>query len=244
MLATACSVIVQFVDGYQYASKCIVFALLMMMCVGFGGYQANVILFGLDQLQDASTDEITSFIIWYFRTYSSGAVVINVMNGYLSENYQILVQLLVYFCISIAVSVSYFDSIILLKEPVTQNPFKLIHKVIRYAINNKYPAYRSAFTYCEDELPSRIDFGKSKYGGPFTTEQVEDVKTFFRILVGIFIFSPLLGGIVTLNQVEILFVKVLKHSNHADIPNNINYYYKANSRRLWVLHWSCTNTTL
>ena len=110
------------------------------------------------------------------------------MKGYLSEKYQILVQLLVCFCISIAVSVSYFDSM-LLKEPVTQNPFKLIHKVIRYAINNKYPAYRSAFTYCEDELPSRIDFGKSKYGGPFTIEQVEDVKTFFRILVGIFLSS-------------------------------------------------------
>ena len=27
------------------------------------------------------------------------------------------------------------------------------------------------------------DFGKSKYGGPFTTEQVEDVKTFLRLLV-------------------------------------------------------------
>ena len=26
------------------------------------------------------------------------------------------------------------------------------------------------------------EFGKSKYGGPFTTEQVEDVKTIFRLL--------------------------------------------------------------
>ena len=41
---------------------------------------------------------------------------------------------------------------------------------------------RSAFTYCEDKLPSRIDFAKSKYGGPFTTEQVEDVKMFLRVL--------------------------------------------------------------
>ena len=30
---------------------------------------------------------------------------------------------------------------------------------------------------------SRIDLGKRKYGGPLTTEQVEDVKTFFQILV-------------------------------------------------------------
>jgi hypothetical protein len=54
----------------------------------------------------------------------------------------------------------------------------LIYKVIKFAIVTKHPQCRSAFTYCEDELPSRIDFGKNKYGGPFTTEQVEDIKTF------------------------------------------------------------------
>ena len=31
---------------------------------------------------------------------------------------------------------------------------------------------------CEDEPPSHIDFGKNKCGGPFSTEQVEDIKTF------------------------------------------------------------------
>ena len=42
--------------------------------------------------------------------------------------------------------------------------------------------YRSAFTYWADCPPSRLDMGKDKYGGPFTNEQVEDVKTFFRLL--------------------------------------------------------------
>ena len=41
---------------------------------------------------------------------------------------------------------------------------------------NKHPRCRSAFTYCEDELPSHLDLGKHKYGEPFTTEQVEDSK--------------------------------------------------------------------
>ncbi len=70
----------------------------------------------------------------------------------------------------------------LIKEPVTHNPLKLIFQVLRYAVKNKYPRLRSAFTYWEDKPYSRIDLGKSKYGGPFTTEQVEDVKTFFRFL--------------------------------------------------------------
>ena len=31
-------------------------------------------------------------------------------------------------------------------------------------------------------LPSRLDLGKKRYGGPFTVEQVENVKVFFNIL--------------------------------------------------------------
>ena len=63
------------------------------------------------------------------------------------------------------------------------HPLKTVYRVLKFAKQHKYPVNRSAFTYCEDEIPSRIDFGKRKYGGPFTTEEVEDVKTFFKILL-------------------------------------------------------------
>ena len=33
-----------------------------------------------------------------------------------------------------------------------------------------------------EEYPSRVDLGMSKYGGPFTVEEVEDVKTFLRLI--------------------------------------------------------------
>ena len=32
--------------------------------------------------------------------------------------------------------------------------------------------FLSAFTYCEDEVPSGLDIVKTKYGGPFTTAQM------------------------------------------------------------------------
>ena len=92
-----------------------------------------------------------------------------------------------YVYLSVALSSMLMFNHWLVKEPVTQNPFKLVYSVIRYAIKHKHPECRSAFTYCEDEPPSRIDFGKSKYGGPFTTEQVEDVKTFLRLIHIIFV---------------------------------------------------------
>ena len=36
-------------------------------------------------------------------------------------------------------------------------------------------------TYTDEEHPSRLDFGKHKFGGPFAEEEVEDVKTIFRL---------------------------------------------------------------
>ena len=65
----------------------------------------------------------------------------------------------------------------------TKDTKPLVYNILKYAINTKYPRKRSAFTYCENDPPSRIDLGKNKYGGPFTIEQVEDVKTLFRTLL-------------------------------------------------------------
>ena len=56
------------------------------------------------------------------------------------------------------------------------------YRVLKYAWKHKVPQCRSAFTYWEEDIPPRIDLGKDKYGGPFTTEEVEDTKTFLCIL--------------------------------------------------------------
>ena len=107
---------------------------------------------------------------------------------------------------------SFIFSSCLVKEPVTQNPFKLIYKVIRYAIKQKHPRCRSAFTYWKDELPSRIDFGKSKYGGPFTTEQMEDDKTFLRLHVIVALVSVLVSDILLIHRPIEQLIYVLKYT--------------------------------
>ena len=76
----------------------------------------------------------------------------------------------------------------LIIEPKSPQSLKTIYKVLKFAAKHKAPLNSSAFTYWEEDIPSRIDLAKSKYGGPFTTEQVEDVKTVLRLMV---IFLPL-----------------------------------------------------
>ena len=191
VLLVASSILSQLVESYySINNKYITVMLLLIMSVGFGGYQANIVLFGIDQLQDASTDEITSFISWYLCTYFSGGIIIFFVVFCLGGAYGgLLEEFLICICLTIVVILTLAFDNIFLKEPITHNPFQLIYKVIKYAIKNKHPRCRSAFTYCEDKLPSRIDFGKSKYGGPFTTEEVENVKTFLRLVIVIIVGS-------------------------------------------------------
>ena len=222
MLITINAVVAQFVTDHYNIEKRISQTMIFILAIGFGGYQANAIQFGLDQLQDASTTEITAFICWYVWTYFCNATFMELTRICIKPKLYVFGHLLVSVSITAVISSSFLLESSLVKEPVTQNPFKLIYKVIQYAIKTKYPIRRSAFTYCEDELPSRIDFGKSKYGGPFTTEQVEDVKTFLRLLVIITTGSVLAGKIIATN---VLSNQVIKRLQHTKLMLSFNHCY-------------------
>ena len=182
-------------------------ALLILTTLGFAGYLSNAIQFGMDQLRDASTTEITSFIVWYMWTWTVGILFVEIQNCFCGV-LKLVTTLFVPACVSLALCLDSLFNHWLIKEPVVENPFRLFFGVLRYAVKNKYPHQRSAFTYWEDEPYSRIDLAKNKYGGPFTTEQVEDVKIVLRILA-IVIIVCLGGGLTqTLDSAD---TKMLHH---------------------------------
>ena len=212
VLATVSSVVAQVLDGYFSIDTRIQALLYVFMAIGLGGYQANIIQFGMDQLHDASTTEIKSFIIWYVWTLiSSGIIVDFILSACLSQKYVLIRLLFISTNLTLALVLLFCCNHWLVKEPVKHNSFKLVYKIIKYAMRNKYPRQRSAFTYCEDDLPSRIDYGKSKYGGPFTVEQVEDVKTFLRVLPLATVGGALIGSVIASdylrNKLNEMFLK-------------------------------------
>ncbi len=220
MLDTTSSVVAQLVIGYDIMSKrwIIERALQAIAAIGFGGYQANIIQFGIDQLHDASTEEVQAFISWYVWSYFSGGIAIKLATSCLQKDYHIIWQLVTTASLAIVLSLSFILDNTLVKEPITQNPFKLVYKVIKFAIKNKHPRCRSAFTYCEDELPSRLDLGKHKYGGPFTTEQVEDVKTFLRLLMVVFFGCAVPSALLMINRFRDQLIKVSSYNNQINTP--------------------------
>ena len=108
----------------------------------------------------------------------------------------------------------------------SRNPYKLVYKVIKFAAQHKSPIRRSAFTYCEDELPSRMDLAKDKYGGPFTTEQVEDVKAFLGILQVLLTLGSVFTTDTAANDMLYKFSNHLHnnwYSQHASTPDKGHY---------------------
>ena len=175
----------------------LVVPLIALSITGVGLFEANAIQFGLDQLLEAPTPKLIAFIHWYYWTHNA----VQLVATYLTVGWEILeasekrllhdvinnsIEIIILTILGLAA----ISSLVLLHKSKSHlyilraalNPFKNIYKVLKYSWNHKVPQHRSAFTYWEEDIPRRIDLGKNKYGGPFTNEEVEDTKTFLRIL--------------------------------------------------------------
>ena len=157
---------------------------------GHGILEANVIQFGTDQLQFAPSQQLSSFVYWVlYINYSSLAFIFlmaSIITAIVYKNivYIMFCSIFGYGTLIIIIALLFFCCCkrhLVIEPAQHSNPIKLIWRVMRYALTHKQPVRRSAFTYGEFP-PSRLDLGKERYGGPFTTVQVEDVKSFFYIL--------------------------------------------------------------
>ena len=166
---------------------------LVIYQFGQGLFEANAIQFGMDQLVFCSTEDIKKFICWYFWGLYSIPFAFAGILYFLPIKYVLwFMALTSIICISITLFFCRANNLIT-EQDRRVNPVKLIFKVLDYARRNSQPTFRSAFTYGEAP-PSRLDLAKERYGGPFTTEQVEDVKSFGRILL---ILVSLFGLLLT-----------------------------------------------
>ena len=131
------------------------------LILSLGMFQATAIQFGMDQMVEASSDQISAFVHWYYWSMSFGigtqtlvalGVLIIIGNCIIStdniesrvtwESYAFLYPLVPVFVIqSVAALVSL---IILLRfkghltiEPVGHNQFTMVYKVLKYAWQHK-----------------------------------------------------------------------------------------------------------
>ena len=201
---------------------------------------------GLDQMPDVSSGDITSYILLFltiiFLGFWLSESLFTVINH--CTQYKLSTQclsLLPVMCMCITLSSLYiFGKKWLIIEPKSPQSLRNIYRVLKFATKHKAPLNRSTLTYWEEDIPSRLDLGKSRFGGPFTTEQVEDVKTFFKLLllflpVWIVLVSTSISGTLGLTTFTILE----QHNQSAQIC--IDSIYRTFTYNPW---WCCSFTSL
>ena len=193
-------------------------------------FSAAMLPFVTDQLIGASSAELSTIVQWFYFFQYIGAFFTGVIFT-ASEH----LWLLRYSGINIVglFSCAFSLALIIISDCLCQqwldrthkvtNPIKLIIQVLNYTRKHKYPERRSAFTYLDEEHPSRMDFGKEKFGGPFTEEEVEDVKTILRLVLIVCCISFIAN--INWNRISI------------DLPENnfINVFVKMAIIHNWFL---------
>ena len=71
------------------------------------------------------------------------------------------------------------------------NPYKLVYKVTKFACQHKHRSVAVPSPTVKTSCLLDSTLGKVSMGGPFTTEEVEDVKVFYEILKILFAAGPL-----------------------------------------------------
>ncbi len=167
-------------------------AITILAIIGITLCIVNILQLGLDQMPDASSSSITSFIAWFvfcgcfgywFSDLLRKRVDKDCLEMFSVSDVNLTWSLLTVLCMSVILILDFIQSSKwLIIEPANAiESLKAMHRIVKFAVKHKTPLNRSALTYWEEEIPSRLDLGKIKYGGPFTTEEVEDVKTTARL---------------------------------------------------------------
>lgn len=186
------------VDGYNNeigtANRYLILPLtFLLLSISYVCFMSNVIPFGLDQLQGASHIHYSSFFNWWYWTLNFGVLIVHVPD-YCSDRIEIgiLVQAEIgSVCISLAIVVDALLKHWFTIEPASskRNPLVQIVSILRRAAKTKKNTLLVPSTVRHEvnlSNFSRMDSIKKRYGGEFETEQVEDVRTFFRMLLILF----------------------------------------------------------
>ena len=185
----------------------------MLTLVGFSGYQSNYVQLGLDQLQDAPSYSLGLFVHSVEWFMIIGMMLLQLIISWCTCHYDqsmikvtISMPLLFVLMLVLLVVFGWWKHRWFRAEPVRHNPYRTVFRVINFARKHKYPVQYSA--YEDDEQPSCLDYAKIDFGGPFTHEQVEDVKSFLNILMVLLCLGPVFVLVV---PAGLLYTKFVQH---------------------------------
>ena len=214
----------------NYITAAMMASSFFVLVVGQALFLVNVMPFGIDQLEGASSDELSSYVHWYVWSFLVGQAIskfTDFMMLYWGYKYIFPVAWLCFAYLYVAMcSVSYYciSSMLIVKEPLNMEVYKQLFEIVNFARKHKHPVRNYILSSCEDKPPARLDNAKQKYGGPFTNEQVEDTKAFARLLLILFaIVLPFVGNLSVWGRIN-MFIYHLDY--FADFQTRDNVWFQ------------------
>jgi peptide/histidine transporter 3/4 len=236
ILGTCIALAIALTVDYDGTLDTIKIVSIIVLCLSFGlpiilgilliilsliAFSANVIQYGIDQLEyDDRGGNFVQYIYWYVWTCYMGQFIINIVitvfgiiYSYLVTSSIFVIVLPIVLCITFCIkgNCDLVDT-----PPPTENPYKLINRIINFALTHNNLLRLDSIN--EAPPSSRLDWAKERYGGPFTTKQVEEVKSFLRILCILFTLGPMLMADIAVRE---LLPRLVSHMDSAIYPTVI-----------------------
>ena len=184
-------------DQYKTLMAILTLTSSTIITAGVAGFEANAVQLGLDQLMEYSSTHLSLYLHWlvWFRYMGDFLCVFpltltNCYDNKTDDDLQFLPLIIfVFLVLSIIITLRMKNAFYI--ELGSISPYKMVIKVIGYALRHRHPqTRRGAFFFYSGFNPGRLDFAKVHYGGPFSTKDVENVKTFLQILCMLLCVGP------------------------------------------------------
>jgi MFS family permease len=185
----------------------------ILFMLGSASVESPIIPYGVDQIrQGASSEELSSYFFWYYFGRNGGFTVSILCSFVVKEIIKVsnrsigiseftnttiapvrnlehtinssVVGIIALVGITIALLLHYCFQHWFFRARQRENPLRSIFNIVYFAatVKRQAPRYRRSFRYGEGRK-SRIELAKVEFDGIYSSEEVEDVKTFFRILL-------------------------------------------------------------
>ena len=186
----------------------------IILDLGMCLFLSNVIQFGVDQMPEASSDELSSFVHWFVFIEALGKVfginfitAIKAMVQHMHADPPSYYPSLLYGMLfsgtqaALLITLNCFSAQLnLVKSKPDPMKYHYIFHVLTYSTKN-----RARARLIDHSISTRIDIAKGKYGGPFQNDKVENVKTLKRIFLLLLLFAGYLVAIQgTVSNFELL----------------------------------------
>ena len=198
-------------DDYPQLQVALPIIAIVFVLIGSASVEPTIIPFGMDQIrQGASSDELSSYFFWYYFGRNFGYMLVTLFSLVVAITVPPIVLLgrSAYFITGIVAIMMVTIAMVLhhclqhwyYKANRMENPIRSISNVLFFAatVKRQPPRYRRSFRYGEGKK-SRMDLAKLEYDGIYSSEKVEDVKTFFRVLL---VIISLGGDFITYGAVS------------------------------------------